>query len=81
MINIVNKKIQRIHALLESTLDPLPFRRFYNAGDNIERKNPFSAGILAVHIERNPHVQQRTLGGLLTLQQFSIKKRQSGIYN
>ena len=65
MVNVINEQIQRVNALLEPLFQPAPLDRRDNARHNVEREDLFHAGLLAVHIERNPHLHQHPLGGRL----------------
>jgi hypothetical protein len=48
VINVVDEHVQRFHALRQPGLQLLPFRRRDDAGDGIERNQPFGAGIVAI---------------------------------
>ena len=47
----------------------------HDAGDQIEGEDPLRAGAVAVDVERDPHVQERALGGLLPAQQLALGHR------
>ena len=75
MIDVVDEEVQRADALLEAPLDPVPFGRRHDPRDEIEGKDPLGAGAVAVHVERDSHVQECALGRLLPPQQLAIDHR------
>ena len=75
MIDVVDEEVQRADPLLEALLDPVPFGRRHDPRDEIEGKDPLSAGDVAVHVERNSHMQEDALGRLLPPQQLAVHHR------
>ena len=75
VVDVVDEQVQRADPLLEAPLDPVPFGGRHDPGDEIEGKDPLGAGAVAVHVERDPHVQQRALGRLLAAQQLAVRHR------
>ncbi len=61
-----------MYALLEAPLDMLPFVRGDDSGDQVEREDPFGAGRVSVNVERDAHLQQHPLGGMLVAQQMAV---------
>ena len=72
VVDVVDEEVQRVDALLEAPLDPVPLGRRHDARDEIEGKDPLGAGAVAVDVERDPHVQERALGRLLPAQQLAV---------
>ncbi len=75
VVDVVDEQVQRADPLLEAPLDPVPFGGRHDPGDEIEGKDPLGAGAVAVHVERDPHVQERALGRLLPAQQLAVRHR------
>ena len=75
VIDVVDEQVQRADPLFEAPLDPVPLGRRDDPRDEIEGKDPLGAGAVAVHVERDSHVQERTFGGLLPPQQLAIDHR------
>ena len=74
VVDVVDEQIQGSDALLQAALDHHPVRCRHNPRQQIERKDAFGAGAVAVHVERDAHVQERALGGLLPPQQLAGRK-------
>ena len=66
MINIVDEQVECFNPLLQSAFDHIPFGRFNNPWNDVERENTLCACIVSVDVERDAHVQQCPLGGALT---------------
>ena len=75
VVDVVDEQVQRADPLLEALLDPVPFGRRDDPRDEIEGKDPLGAGAVAVHVERDAHVQERALGRLLPAQQLAVRHR------
>ena len=69
------EQIEGANPLPESELDHAPFGRGHDAGNEIERKDSLRAGAIAVHVERDAHVQQRALRRLLAAKELAFGKR------
>ncbi len=75
MIHVVDEEVQRADPLLEALLDPVPFGRRHDPRDEIEGKDALGAGAVAVHVERNSHMQEDALGRLLPPQELAVHHR------
>ena len=75
VVDIVDEFVQDMDALLEAALDHIPLGGAHDARDQIERKDALGAGSLAIHVERDAHLQQRALGRLLPAGQLSRGER------
>ena len=74
VIEVVDETIEGDNALLQSRLDVTPFGGLHDAGDDVEWKDALRAGLLPVHVEGDPHVEQGQLGRLLTAPQLAIRE-------
>ena len=73
-IDILQEEIQRREPLDDPSFYAVPLGRSDDAGNNIERKNTFDAGIVAVNGEGDPLVQEKFVRKLLFLLQRRIVK-------
>ncbi len=74
VINVVDELIQDVDTLLEAAFNPFPFVRTNDARDQVEGKRALRAGGIAVHIERNPQLDQQTLRRLLAALELAFFK-------
>ena len=72
MIKIVDEQIQRPNALFQTAFDAVPFHGRHNAGNEIEGQRFLDAGAFAVNVERDTHLNQRLIGGLLAVHQLAV---------
>ena len=79
VVDVVDEVVERVDALFEPALDPLPLLGAHDAGDQVERKNALRAGGVAVDVEGDAHLQQQTLGGTLAAQQLPVFERLNGL--
>ena len=75
MVDVVDEQVERLDALLQAALDAAPFRCGDDPRHQIEGEDPLRAGAVAVHVERNPHVEQGPLGRPLPAQELSLRQR------
>src|SRR5689334_7441315 len=75
VVDIVDERVQRVHALAQSPFDGNPLVRSDDAGNNVERKDLFRAGFVPVDVERDAHPEQRLFGRLLVAPDFSVAYR------
>ena len=75
VVDVMNEQVQRADPLLEAALDHVPFGGGHDPRDEIEGKDPLGAGAVAVHVEGDPHVQERALGRLLPAQELAVGHR------
>ena len=59
VVDVVDETIQREDPLPQSTLDHLEFGPIDDAGHDVEGPDFFRARLVAIHGERDPHVEQR----------------------
>src|SRR6266478_1336390 len=58
VIDVVDKKIESVNALLEASFDPVPFGRFDDAWNNVKRKDFFRGRAIAVNVKGDAALQQ-----------------------
>ena len=62
VIDVVQERVQRLHALAQPAVEHLPLVRGNDARNDVERNQSLGAGILAVHRERDADAMKRALG-------------------
>ena len=62
MVDVVQERVERLHALPQSAIEDLPFVGGNDPRHEVERNEPLGPGILAVHRERDPDPVKRALG-------------------
>src|SRR5262249_35164945 len=75
VVDVVNEQIERLNPLFEATFYRVPLCGRDDAGHEVERKDAFGAGTVAVHVECDPHVQECTLGRLLSPEELAVGER------
>src|SRR5215813_9673830 len=80
LIDIVNKQVEGLNALLQPTLDEGPIAGFHNAWDDIEREDALRPGRIAVDVERDSHVQEGLLSSSLAPQEFARRQAMNALY-
>ena len=65
MIHVVEEEIQRGDALDQACLHMLPLRTRNDARHQVEGKDSLSALVVAIDGERDPLLQESSIGGLL----------------
>ena len=75
VIKIVYEKIERPDALFQTAFNAVPFRGRHDAGNKIEGQCFLHTGAFPVNVERDPHLDQRLVGGLLAVHQFTLGQR------
>jgi len=70
VVKIVEEKVQRLNALLQPALNPVPLLGADHARHDIEWENTLGAGGIAVNIEGDSELEQGMLGSSLTTLQF-----------
>ena len=73
------EQVERSHALSQTALDRLPFGRGQDSRQQIERKDAFDAGLLAVHRERDALLEKGRVGVTLPLPQRVRRQMQKAI--
>ena len=58
--------------MFQSAFDAVPLGRGYDSGDQIEGEGLFEAGTFAVNVERDAHLYQGQIGGLLAIHQLPL---------
>ena len=61
--------------LLEPRFDGPPFARLDDPRHDVERPDLLRARLVAVDVERDPHLQQRLIGGPLPPDEFAVDER------
>src|ERR1019366_3200735 len=67
--------VEGVDALLEAAFDAFPFVGRNDARNQIEGKDAFRAGGIAVDVEGDSQLQQQALGGVLVAEQLAIGER------
>src|ERR1035437_9513154 len=80
VVKVIDEQVQRVNALLETLFQPAPLDRRDNARHNVEREDLLHARLLAVHIEGDPHLHQRALGGRLSPHKLPLRKRLNAVH-
>ena len=79
MVDVVDEVVERVDALLEAALDPVPFLGRHDARNQVEGEDAFGAGGVAVDVEGDAQLQQQALGGVLAAQQLPVVERFDGV--
>ena len=72
MVEVVEEEVRRVDSLLQAALDAAPLGGGHDARHEVERENLFRAGALSINVEGDAHLKQRTLSGLLAVEQFAF---------
>ena len=80
VVKIVDEQVQRVNALLKPLLQPEPLSRRDNAWHDVEREDLLHSSLLAIHIERDPHLHQHPLGGRLSPRKLPRRKRFNALH-
>ena len=70
MIDVVDKKIESVNALLEASFDPVPFGRFDDAWNNVKRKDFFRGRAVAVNVKGDSLIEEGKIRSLLAPPEF-----------
>ena len=70
-----DEAVQRANALLQAAFDLRPFFAADDPRQNIERPNFLQPGFMAIHVERDAHVPQGTVGRFLMPLQLGERQR------
>ena len=65
VVDVVDEQVQRVDALPQAPVDPVPLLGRDQARHEVERKDLLLAAVIAVDVERDAHVHQVALGGAL----------------
>ena len=79
MIYIFEEEIQRRDPLSESALDPFPFRRGDNPGQQIVRENPLRAFVVSIYGKGDPLVEERLVSLVFAASQFARTQAQKQV--
>ena len=74
MVEIIDEKVQRMDALLETFLDAAPFGGGDDARNEVEGENFLRSRVFSIDVECNTHLEQGALGGLLAIEQFALRQ-------
>jgi hypothetical protein len=77
VINVINKKVKRLDALLQPALDPPPFVRSNNPRHDVEGEDFLQAVVFAVNVEGNAHLEQLLFRSLLPVEDLPFRQ---GLY-
>ena len=67
VVDVVQERVQRVHALAQSPIEHLPLVGRNDARNDVERNQALGAGLLAVDREGDPDAMERALGLLALL--------------
>ena len=67
MVDVIDETVERNDPLLQARLDVTPFGGLHDAWDDVEGEYAFRAGLFAVDIEGDSHVEQGHFGRLLEM--------------
>ena len=62
MINVVNKQVERLHALSQPLLQGLPFGRWDDARDDVKGNQSFGTRFAAIDCEGNTNPSKHEIG-------------------
>ena len=79
MIDVVDELVQRVDALPQPALDPVPLLGADDAGNEVEREEPLGAGGVAVDVEGDAHLHEHALGRLLAALQLALAQAADGV--
>src|SRR6516164_3082365 len=78
VVNVVDKFVESVDALLEATLDPIPLLGADDPGNQIEGENPLCACGISINIKGNAHLEEERVGRSLVPQKFALFQRFNG---
>jgi len=79
VVNVVNKLVERVDALLEAALDPIPLLGADDARNQVEGENPLRARRISINVESNAHLQEQRFRGALAPQKLAVFQRLDGL--
>ena len=62
VVDVAQKRVQRLHTLLQAAVEHFPFVSGDDPGHEVERDQPLGAGFLAIDRERDAKAMERPLG-------------------
>src|SRR5690606_93328 len=62
-------------ALPEPAFDACPFGGADDPGDEVEGQDVFGSAVVAVHVERDAHLEEGEFGGALAAGEFPVRER------
>ena len=71
VVNVVDEQVQRTDALLEAGVNAGPLLGGHDARKDVEGENFLHAGLLAIDVEGDAHLEQQALGGALAVEDFA----------
>src|SRR5215831_14087572 len=74
-IDIVDKHIQRMNALTQTSIDRFPLISGHNPRDDVEWENLFRACLITINVEGNSRAEQSQFRSLLITPQFGVTHR------
>ncbi len=80
LVDIVNKQVEGLNALLQPTFDEGPIAGFHDARDDVEREDALRPSRITVDVERDPHVQEGLLSRPLAPQEFAGRQALNALY-
>ena len=72
VVNVVDKLVERVDALLEAALDPIPLLGADDARDQVEGENPLRARRIPIDIKGNAHLQKQRFRRALAAQKLTF---------
>ena len=78
VVDVVDKLVEGMDALLEAALDPIPFFGANDARNQVEGENAFRARRISINIEGNPHLQEKGFRRSLAPQKLAVSERLDG---
>ena len=79
VVDVVDKRVQGMHPLLETPLDAVPFSGGHDTRDQVEREDPVRPGRVAIDVEGDAHLEQHPLGRALVAQQLAVRQGFDGL--
>ena len=74
VVNVVDEQVEGVDPLLEPALDRRPFVGIDHPRHDVKRPDLFRPGLVAVDVERDPHREERLVGGPLPGGEFAVGK-------
>lgn len=78
MIDVVDKGVERVDALVQAAFQAFPFAGGNDARHQVEREDALGAGGIAVDVEGDPHLQQQFVSGVFVAEHLAIGESLDG---
>ena len=79
VINVVDELVERVDALLEAALDPVPLLGADDARNQVEGENALRARRISVDVEGDAHLEEQALRRALAAQKLALLERLDGV--